>query len=503
MPELKITQIKIADLKPAEYNPRKISEEELNRLVASIKEFGMVDPVIVNKDMTVIGGHQRIKAAERLGFTEVPCNVLNLNKTQEKILNLALNKIGGEWDDEQLMKILQELETEDGLDLTGFTEQELRELERDNYMDKFGDPESKEALTDDFVIPPFSVFDTRQGYWRARVRVWDSFTKDHGETRKALLADGKNNPIMRSIGDGTSLFDPVIAEVCYRWFMPPGKGKILDPFAGGPTRGIVAAMLGKAYTGIDLRPDQVDTNVKKWELIEKEREGEQYPRPRWLVGDANDVNKLLKKDEQEQYDFIFTCPPYYDLEKYSDDPKDLSNFQTYEEFMASYTEIFKRAAAYLKPNRFMAIVVGDIRDKTGNIRNFVGDNVAALKAAGLVYYNEIVIINAVGPASIRARRTFRTRKTCKAHQNVLVFYKGEEPILGEDTKAAVATIKPSKLSERLKGFEKLIVFYKGDPDKIKGDFPAEDIGEEAEFMALANEVLAGDDDSLYDEAANE
>ncbi len=125
-----IKNIPVMELKPAEYNPRKISRETLKALKNNIKEFGLVDPLIVNKDMTIIGGHQRYKACTELGFKEVPCVVLDLPKSKEKALNLALNKISGEWDKVKLEHILKEIESID-LDLTGFTDEDLEKYIKD------------------------------------------------------------------------------------------------------------------------------------------------------------------------------------------------------------------------------------------------------------------------------------------------------------------------------------------------------------------------------------
>lgn len=127
---MKISNIPVGNLNPAAYNPRKISRQMLKSLKATIKEFGMVDPLIVNKDMTIIGGHQRFKACLELGFTEMPCVVLDLTKSKEKALNLALNKITGEWNRPKLEKLLREIEEID-IELTGFDEQEIAKLIED------------------------------------------------------------------------------------------------------------------------------------------------------------------------------------------------------------------------------------------------------------------------------------------------------------------------------------------------------------------------------------
>jgi hypothetical protein len=127
---MNVVSVPVGDLKPAAYNPRKISRQMLKTLKANIKEFGLVDPLIVNKDMTIIGGHQRFKACLELGFAEVPCIVLNLSKSKEKALNLALNKVTGEWDKKKLEKILQDIEAID-FEFTGFDDEELARLIED------------------------------------------------------------------------------------------------------------------------------------------------------------------------------------------------------------------------------------------------------------------------------------------------------------------------------------------------------------------------------------
>ena len=110
-----IEEIEISKLKPAEYNPRTITKEEFAGLKQSIKSFEIVDPIIVNKDLTIIGGHQRVKAALELGYTTVPCNVLDLDKKTEKKLNVILNShaISGKYDEIKLDEILEELKLDD------------------------------------------------------------------------------------------------------------------------------------------------------------------------------------------------------------------------------------------------------------------------------------------------------------------------------------------------------------------------------------------------------
>jgi hypothetical protein len=275
----------------------------------------------------------------------------------------------------------------------------------------------KNTLFDKFVMPPFSVLDSRAGYWQKRKKQWKEwgeFTED--ESRDSLVFDpevSKKDGHQKICKVGSLLeFDPVLAELCYKWFVPP-KGVILDPFAGGPIRGIVASQLGYRYIGVDLRQEQVDIDYKKAQNLKLD--------PFWVVGDSLiEVPKI-----KEQVDFVFSCPPYFDLEVYTDDKNDLSNQQSYEEFLRVYISIINESVKKLKDNRFACFVVGDIRDENGFYRGFVNDTIDCFRRAGTRLYNEAILVNVVGSVSLRVNRQFGIyRKLGKLHQNVLVFYKG-------------------------------------------------------------------------------
>jgi DNA modification methylase len=227
--------------------------------------------------------------------------------------------------------------------------------------------------------------------------------------------DETSQKILESTSSGTSIFDPVLCELAYRWFCPDG-GLVLDPFAGGSVRGVVASKLGYQYVGIELRAEQVAANRVQADDICQD------PVPVWVNGDSMNLDSLANDVEA---DLVFSCPPYADLERYSDDPKDLSTMP-YEAFVSAYRAIISKAVAKLKDNRFVCLVVGDIRDKKGFYRNFVGDTVQAVEDAGATLYNEAILVTAVGSLPIRVGKQFSTgRKLGKTHQNVLVFYKGD------------------------------------------------------------------------------
>ena len=214
---------------------------------------------------------------------------------------------------------------------------------------------------------------------------------------------------------GTSIFDPVLCELAYSWFSPEG-GTVLDPFAGGSVRGVVASRLGRQYIGVELREEQVAANRLQGDELCPD-----IP-PVWHTGDSRNIDRICA---DVQADFVFSCPPYADLEVYSDDPKDLSTLK-YEDFKPAYFDIIAKSCAILKEDRFACFVVGDVRDKKGNYYNFVGDTVEAFRAAGLHFYNEAILVTSVGSLPIRVGRQFASgRKLGKTHQNVLVFVKGD------------------------------------------------------------------------------
>lgn len=213
---------------------------------------------------------------------------------------------------------------------------------------------------------------------------------------------------------GTSIFDPVLCETMYLWFSAPGD-TIIDCFAGGSVRGIVAVERGRHYVGVDLRQEQVDANIIN---AEECCTGE---KPRWICGDSSNIEVLA----EGQYDFLFTCPPYGNLEKYSDDPADISNLDD-DDFDETYAKILDKTVKMLKNDRFACVVVGNYRDKKGYLRDLVGLTVNAMEKAGARYYNDFVFVTPNGSLPLRAGKAFQaSRKMGRTHQYVLCFVKGD------------------------------------------------------------------------------
>ena len=302
-------------------------------------------------------------------------------------------------------------------------------------------PPASSILATRFGVPPFSVLNAREGDWQERKRRWLALgiRSELGRGANALGLSGeaeayRRGDYARTFGQdlmpgehdlgaqgnqdenqsGTSIFDPVVCELAYRWFCPPA-GAVLDPFAGGSVRGITAAVLGLHYTGVDLRPEQCAANAEQAAQITPDR------LPRWVTGDSRDIAEIAAG----AYDFVFSCPPYGNLERYSDDPRDLSAVP-HADFVAGYRAIIKAACRLLRKDRFACFCVGDFRDKRGIYRDFVSETIAAFRDAGAALYNEAILIAMVGSLPVRVGRQFESaRKLGKTHQNILVFVKGD------------------------------------------------------------------------------
>lgn len=465
-----------------EKNPYTHPRRQVEQIAKSIQAFGFNKAIVVNTDGVIIAGHGGLLAARDLGLPQVPVvRADHLSPDMQDGYRIADNQIATNAlldltaMDEEVKKLnLAGLE----MDLLGFDGEQLA-----GFLDDGSTlPPIKGSLRERFGVPPFSVLNAREGWWQARKKAWIGLGIKSEEGRAENLLNfspaaqlQKKDAAMQKLGrygsiglnaelipsyydkierglsraeiiaeyvesggitaSGTSIFDPVLCELIYRWFTPPG-GKILDPFAGGSVRGIVASKLGRWYQGIELRDQQVESNQAQAKAICKEAT------PLWHVGDGLDAPKIC---EGSQFDMVFSCPPYVDLETYSDDPRDLSN-KPFPEFMPIYREIIASSCSLLKNDRFACFVVGEVRDKkTGNYHNFVGETVRAFQDAGLGFYCEAILVTAVGTLALRTPKHFTAaRKLGKSHQNVLIFLKG-------DAKRAVEAIGEVESGVELEG----------------------------------------------------
>ena len=181
-------------------------------------------------------------------------------------------------------------------------------------------------------------------------------------------------------------------------------------------RGIVANYLGYKYTGIDIRQEQVDSNREQaLDILGVDNQ------PQWYVGDSNVV---LDRDwGGKEFDMVFTCPPYADLEVYSDLQGDISNMD-YDDFMFTLESIIRKSCKLLKSGGMAVIVVGEVRNKQGNYYGFVADTIKAFqRCKGMGFYNDAVLATSLASAALRAGGNMKSGKLVKVHQNVLMFKK--------------------------------------------------------------------------------
>ena len=289
--------------------------------------------------------------------------------------------------------------------------------------DLFGNEIIKDVLLRDvFIEPPFSILDAKGANWQNRKRKWLSIGIS-SEIGRNINLTGLTNATNYNYShyrqkynhrdNGTSIFDPALCEVLYHWFVPE-NGTILDPFAGGSVRGIVANYLGYKYSGIDIRQEQVDSNREQaMDILPIENQ------PQWYVGDSNE---LLNDNWNTKFDMVMSCPPYADLEVYSDLEGDISN-KPYKQFLELYESIIAKSCKLLKVGGYACFVVGEVRDKNGFYIGFVPDTIKAFERCGMKFYNEIIYLQPIGNAPARASKYMRNKKIVKIHQNILIFKK--------------------------------------------------------------------------------
>lgn len=411
-PADKVERRSIGSIIPYARNSRTHSDEQVAQIAASINEWGFTNPILIDIDGEIIAGHGRLLAAQKLGLKDVPCiTAVGWSDAQKKAYVIADNKLAlnAGWD-ETLLKIeFKELgDLNFNLEKTGFSLDELAKL-FDDKDEKYSDGVSG-SMVENYGEPPFSVLDTRKGTWLERKRKWRTLIGDEGETREDTLANGG---MLGDVNNGVSLLDPVLAEIIVTWF---GKkdGFVFDPFAGDTVFGFVAGSIGMQFAGIELRKEQADLNQKRCDEANL---------PCVYYNDTSE--NMDNYIEDESVDLIFSCPPYADLEVYSDDPNDLSNM-SHDNFFVIYKKILQNTFAKLKENRFAVIVMGEVRGKGGSYIGTIPNTINIMEDAGYEYYNEIILVNSAGTLPLRAGKAMQaSRKVGKMHQNILVFIKGD------------------------------------------------------------------------------
>lgn len=289
-------------------------------------------------------------------------------------------------------------------------------------------------LRDKYLVNPFSILDGKSNFWMQKKLAWEDIIKDRSNNVRTYKKHNTpyRNALNYNVGyDGlerknstSSTFDPFLCEIMIKWFSKPGD-TIYDPFAGGHVRGAMSGVLGRNYIGIDINQEQINANSENWRYLCNTYDDTNFGKVSWIQGTSEE------KHTQQLCDMLLTCPPYYNLEIYSDLPDDISTCETYEEFMQRYRTIAKTSYECLNNETFAVIVVEELRDPiSGVFYGFVPDTINAYVDAGFKYYNEMILENRVMSLGVRCPQYFdRSRKVGRHHQNVLVFFKGDPNLI--------------------------------------------------------------------------
>lgn len=247
---------------------------------------------------------------------------------------------------------------------------------------------------------------------KRRVRDWRRLT---GETGHSGARDQTFRKDHDSAYTGThSVFPAPLMEMIILRYGGPIGSHILDPFAGGPPRGLVSCIMGHRYTGFEIRQEQIDENEAT--LLQLSLQGAVY-----IKGDGCCLGSDIG------FDCAITCPPYFNLEHYSDQSDDISNIGSYSEFNFVMWLCSNNLYRTLKPGAFACIIVGLFRDKrSGELIDFPADTVVNFKEAGFIYWQHIILSKNFASAAVRASNAWLGQKLVPRHENLLIFRKPEK-----------------------------------------------------------------------------
>lgn len=269
----------------------------------------------------------------------------------------------------------------------------------DKYGEKFIDYSMKNRLG----FLPTSI-------WKTDTKIVKYLKKEINDTCQTRKTNNSNRSDRRNgVNNGKcSVFNPQLAQMILSAYATK-KCSVYDPFAGGGTRGYIATKMGFKYTGVELRKeecDRVNEQMKKWGIY----------------------FELVNEDSTEyipdkMFDFCFTCPPYYDLEVYSDLPNDLSNAKTYQYYLIMLKKVVSNCYKILKDNTFCVFVVGNFRNEKGELQHLNGDIVRLAKEVGFKLWDEIIFEGASNVALTRSGKFEKNRKSVRMHEYIIVLKK--------------------------------------------------------------------------------
>jgi len=273
-----------------------------------------------------------------------------------------------------------------------------------------------------------NVWDSVKGEWVKLKKEWNKQISEVGEARgiaNPLFAtregcwQGENgfaNVVTGHAHNGNaSVLDPVACEVILRFFTPKEGRRIYNPFGGGVQFGFVAGSYGYEYVASELRQNQCDANNALCS---------EFPGVQWVKSDS------ATYEPNGMFDLVFTCPPYYRVERYVDydgEPPvgEINSLDTYEKFRDALFAGYRIAIDHLNEGCFFVVMTGDSRDKHGAFHCSESETELFLKDNGLQVYNKIVYLEAEFTRLAHAKKTLNMRKFPKREQKIIVAYKGK------------------------------------------------------------------------------
>lgn len=283
--------------------------------------------------------------------------------------------------------------------MTDILENNLDNIKVD--VDLFGEEHKRLSMSDRIGFLPISIW---KPDWEI-VKTLKALVGDAGETRNLV---GRKMQLLGSKYT-TSIFNPHLAQMILSAYCPP-KAKIYDAFAGGGTRGFIASAMGHDYTGCEIRQEEVDR-------IERQQLELKTP---FTIACCDSRFYDIQPD---YYDFSYSCPPYYNLEVYSDIIGDMSNVATYDEFLGMLKQSLEVTYRGLKPDSLCIWVVGNLRDVKGNLIHLSGDTIRIGKEVGFRFHDELVFWGASDIAVQRVGQFQANRRSVRVHEMIIIFKK--------------------------------------------------------------------------------
>jgi hypothetical protein len=256
---------------------------------------------------------------------------------------------------------------------------------------------------------PNPTYATRDGCWQG-VNGYSNVVN----TRRFVDETGEVQAKTHAHNGNASVLDPVACEVILRFFCPP-NGRVYNPFAGGVQFGFVTGSYGYGYVGSEIRQNQCDANNAICRG---------FPSAQWVQSDS------ATYDPEGMFDLIFTCPPYYKVEKYLDydgvPPEgEINSCPTYEQFRDLLFAGYRKGIAHLNDDRFFVVMTGDSRGKDGAYHCSEAETELFFRDEGLKVYNKIIYMECEFTRLAHAKKTLNQRKFPKREQKIIVAFKGD------------------------------------------------------------------------------